>query len=174
MACSSSDPHSPASVCGNGSGVRSLALSDEEVLLAASHPKKRAGRKKFQETRHPVYRGIRMRNSGKWVCEVREPNKKTRIWLVEAVEAFCPGRVSESDELRLENAEATTNSTVAAGEEQSIFLTDKEAVPGMPELLRNMADAVLMSPTHDSFGDQYDRADMEVADAEVSLWSYSF
>ncbi|KAF1879655.1 hypothetical protein Lal_00033313 [Lupinus albus] len=42
--------------------------------------KRRDGRKKFHETRHPIYKGVRQRN-GKWVCELREPNNKTRVWL---------------------------------------------------------------------------------------------
>ncbi|XP_058779248.1 dehydration-responsive element-binding protein 1A-like [Vicia villosa] len=58
-----------------------MSVFNEELRLAATTPKKRAGRKKFKETRHPVYRGVRRRNLDKWVCEMREPNKKTKIWL---------------------------------------------------------------------------------------------
>ncbi|KAI5655565.1 hypothetical protein M9H77_32752 [Catharanthus roseus] len=56
---------------------------EEKIILSSNNPKKKAGRKKFKETRHPVYRGIRRRkiNSNKWVCELREPTKQARIWL---------------------------------------------------------------------------------------------
>uniref|UniRef100_A0ACD5Y309 Uncharacterized protein n=1 Tax=Avena sativa TaxID=4498 RepID=A0ACD5Y309_AVESA len=46
-------------------------------------PKRPAGRTKFKETRHPVYRGVRRRgNAGRWVCEVRVPGQRgERLWL---------------------------------------------------------------------------------------------
>jgi AP2 domain len=56
--------------------------SSEYTTVWSSPPKRPAGRTKFHETRHPIYKGVRRRGrTNRWICEVRELNKKSRIWL---------------------------------------------------------------------------------------------
>ncbi|XP_065858914.1 dehydration-responsive element-binding protein 1B-like [Euphorbia lathyris] len=195
--------------------------SDEDRSLAINRPKKKAGRKIFKETRHPIYRGVRKRNGNKWVCELREPNKKTRIWLGtyptlemaarahdvaalalrgksaclnfadsawklpvpasadsleirraagEAAELFRPKEFggcyrSEIEECSSEDkSEELVYNCLNYEENESVMFIDEEEIFGMPRLLADMAEGLLLSPP-------YVHWNCPENDYNVSLWS---
>jgi hypothetical protein len=77
----------------------------------AGSPKRAAGRNKFRETRHPVFRGVRRRGRAggrwRWVCEVRVPGRRgCRLWLGTFAAAEAAARAHDAAMLALRGGAA--------------------------------------------------------------------
>ncbi|XP_027336980.1 dehydration-responsive element-binding protein 1E-like [Abrus precatorius] len=140
------------------SNLPNTANSDEEALtLASARPKKRAGRRIFKETRHPVYRGVRRRNNNRWVCEVRVPNdKSTRIWLGTYPTPEMAARAHDVAALTLRGKSACLNFA------DSAWRLPLPASTNAKEIRRVAAEAAMV------FAGEHESVNNGVADCEVN------
>jgi EREBP-like factor len=87
--------------------------------------------KQEQKQRKPPkqYRGVRMRKWGKWVAEIREPNKRSRIWLGSYSTAVAAARAYDTAVFCLRGRSARLN--FPDDLEVGIVSTSQEGAEGM-------------------------------------------
>ncbi|KAL2923682.1 hypothetical protein RDABS01_015173 [Bienertia sinuspersici] len=171
-------------------------------VAAGAGPSRPMGSTSFPTGKHPLYRGIRPRG-GKWVSEIREPKKTTRIWLGTYPTAEMAAAAYDVAALTLKGNEAVLNfpqdvhrypippsssateirkaaATAAAMKQEDENknnndldeeFIDIDAYFNMPNMLVDMAGAMMVSPPRMTSIDDQDLPDDYVGETG-SLWNY--
>ncbi|KAM0921424.1 hypothetical protein ACQ4PT_006820 [Festuca glaucescens] len=114
--------------------------------------KRPAGRTKFRETRHPVYRGVRRRgNAGRWVCEVRVPGRHgSRLWVGTFDTAEIAARAHDAAMLALAAGDSCLNFADSA----ELLAVSASSYRSLDEVRHAVTEAVEDFERHHALGEE--------------------